>query len=106
MDEEKRLREALAKSAEKLGAVEPPARDFRFFRELVERQQAAARRVQRRQLALFTAVAALLVSAIIVFMGSYPVFILALQCAAVAGAIAGLAVFFARSRKLKAGADG
>jgi hypothetical protein len=102
MEHDEKLRDDLAASAAKLDASEPQVPDFRFFKNMVDKQQAAARRAQRRQLALFVVVAALIVSAVIVFTGSYPAFIIALQAAAVAGSIVGLAVFFARGRRLKA----
>jgi hypothetical protein len=104
-DSEERMRKALDESAGKIDGIVPPAHDFLFFKDMVEKQQAIARRAQKRQLMLFVAVAAVLVSALIACMGQFMVFIIALQGAAVMGAITGLAVFFIRNRKLKAGAN-
>lgn len=106
MNEDERIREELSKSASKIDGATPHTPDFQFFRDMVERQQATVRRSQRRQLALFVLVAAALVSAVILCMGAFGFFFLALQGAAVAGSIAGLAVFIIRSRRLKAGANG
>ncbi len=105
MEHDEKIRNGLAAGAEKLDAAELHAPDFQFFKGMVEKQQAAVRRAQKRQLALFAAVAALILSAVVVFTGSYPAFILILQAAAVAGSLAGLAVFFVKSRWLKAGAN-
>ena len=68
---------------------------------MVDRQQADIRRVQKRQLMLFVIVAALLVSAIILCMGLFTMFLIALQGMAFTGTVAGLIVYFAKTRRLK-----
>lgn len=102
MGHDEKVGEELAASAAKLDAAGLDVPDFQFFKSIVEKQQTIMRRSQRRQLALFTAVAAMLVSALIVGMGWSLAFVIALQGAAVAGAIAGLTVFFLRSRRSNA----
>lgn len=100
---DERVEQALREGAAKLDAAEVRTPDFMVFKALAEKQLAVVRRAQRRQLILFAAVAALLVSALLLCMGKSLVFIIALQAAAVAGAVVGLAVTFVRGKKLKAG---
>jgi len=102
-NEQERIEQALKDSAAELDAAQVTTPDFMVFKTLAEKQLSAIRRAQRRQFALFAAVAALLVSALLLCMGESLVFVIALQAAAVGGAIVGLAVTFIRSRKLKAG---
>jgi hypothetical protein len=101
MEYDEKTGKQLAASAAKLDSADPQIPDFQFFKSMVEKQRAAARRAQKRQLALFVVVAVLTVSAVIALTGSYPAFIIALQAAAVAGSAAGLAVFFLKSRRPK-----
>lgn len=101
--DDERLAEELADRIPKLDETEAQTPDFAYFRDLVHKQQAAVRRAQRRQLALFVAVAAALVSAIILCMGRSEVFLYAFQGAAVAAAAAVLSVSFIRARRLKEG---
>lgn len=88
--------EKLTGSAQKLDGANVPAPAFQYFKDLVDREQARARRSQRRQLALFVAVALALVAGLLFCMGSYQVVFIALQGAAALGAAAGLAWFFLR----------
>jgi hypothetical protein len=92
--DDKALAERLAESATKLDGVEAGDPGFQFFRDMVDKQQKALRRTQRRQLALFTVVAAVLVSALIFCMGNFQLLFFVLQGAALMGAVAGLAFFF------------
>ena len=98
------LEDALLKSAVKINEADPSTPDFQFFKSMVEEQQAMMLRSQKRQLLLFTAVAAVLVSALILFTGRFEAFFIALQGAAATGAITGVAVFIMRNRTTKAGA--
>lgn len=106
MERDDGIREKLAASAGKLDAAKPQVPGFQYFKGMVEKQRAAARRSQRRQFALFVAVAALIVSAIVVCTGSYPALIVALQGAAAAGSLVALAVFYIKNRVHRAGAAG
>jgi hypothetical protein len=102
-NEDERILAELIHSADKLNTVEPEIPGFAYFKVFVEEQQAAAKRSQRQQRVLFTIVAASLVSLIVVCAGKLLVFMVALQGAALAGAIAAFTMVFFRRRKLKAG---
>lgn len=94
--DDRQLADKLADSAEKLNGIDAPSPDFQYFKALVDRQQEALRQAQRRQLALFIVVAAVLVSALMVCLGRFEILFIALQTAAFMGAVAGLAFFFIR----------
>lgn len=101
--DEEQIKAALERSAKKLDGVDVAVPDFIYFKNMVNKQQAAVRRAQKRQLALFVVVAVVILSAVICLTGISGAFLLALQGAAFAGGIAGLAVFAARTRRLKEG---
>lgn len=81
--------------------ITPPS--FAYFRQMVEKQQAALRCAQRIQLALFTVVAAALVAGLTFCTGRFELFFFALQALGFIGAIAGMAVYFVQSKRLKEG---
>lgn len=97
--EDEALKEELEKSIQKLEDAEVPTPEFKYFKDMVDKQQAAVRKAQKRQLALFSIVAAALISAIILLMGKFEVLFIVLQGAAFIGSIAGLSVFYARRPK-------
>jgi len=103
MDKEQEVLQKLSQSAGALDEVQPPTPEFAHFKALVDRQQALVRRAQRIQLALFAAVALALVSSVVLLSGRFEAFFVALQAAALSGAIIGLALF---SRKTRRQAEG
>lgn len=103
MKDDQNTGELLKRAAEKLDGVDVPTPGFAYFKELAEREMTTVRRKQRRQFALFVAVAMALVAALLFCLGSYQIVFFVLQGAAVAGAAAGLAVFFTRSSRMKEG---
>jgi hypothetical protein len=103
-NENEQMKIKFTQSAVKLDAVEPPTPDFLFFKDMVGKQQAALRCAQKLQFALFTAVAAMLMAALIVCLGRFLFFVVALQGLAIAIAAGALAAFFLRNRRQHAGA--
>jgi hypothetical protein len=103
MKPENEITGELEKSADILDDIEIKTPDFLFFKDMVQKQQEIVRCAQQRQLMLFIIVAAVLVSGIILCMGRFTVLFFAVQALAFSGAIAGLAVFFSRTRRLKDG---
>jgi hypothetical protein len=103
-NEDERIETGLAQSAAKLDKAEPPSPDFQFFKDIVVEQQAALRHAQRVQFAVFAVVAAMLIAALILFMGRSLFFIVALQGLAMVIAAAALSAFFLKSRRQHAGA--
>ena len=103
MKDDRNIAELMKRAAKKLDEVETPTPDFAYFKELAEREMAAVRRSQLRQFALFVAVALALVAGLLFCLGSFQTVFFVLQGVAVAGAVAGLAVFFTRSARPKEG---
>ena len=103
MNEEQKLTQELAQRAGLLDAMEVAAPDLLQIRQMVQRQQAAAHRTQRRQLVLFVLVAGLVVFGVLYCLGNLRGVFFALQAAALAGAILTLAVVFLRTARTKAG---
>lgn len=100
---EEKLTEELAQRAVLLDEMDVPRPGFLQIKQMVERQQAAVRRAQRRQLALFILVAGLVVSAVLYCLGNLQTVFFAVQGGAMAVAITTLCVSFARSSRLKVG---
>lgn len=98
-NDDEKFEHELENSFIQLDNIEIPTPDFKFFKDMVDKQQAAARRAQKRQLGLFIAVAAVLMSAIIFFIGQSEMLFVAMQGAAVLAAVACLSVFYARKPK-------
>lgn len=93
------IEEKLRHNAKRLDGIGAPTPDFRYFKEIVDREQGKVRRAQKRQLALFVGVALVLVTGLIFCMGNYQAVFIALQGAALTGAVASLIWFFARKPK-------
>lgn len=94
--DDRELLKDIEESVGKLDGIEPAVPEFMYFKKLVEREQCRQKRSQRRQLALFITVAAVLVSGLILAMGRFEVILFALQGAALAVAAISLIVAFAR----------
>lgn len=103
MNEEQKLTEELQQRAALLDEIEVPRPDFLQIKQMVERQQAAVRRAQMRQLMLFILVAGLVVSGVLYCLGNLRMVFFAVQGAAIVVAILTLCVSFVRAPRVKAG---